>query len=276
MKKQAVYEYILKGSISPVKCIWQVQYSYTGNLAYHKEYEIHFIKKGKGYYFIKNKKYPFTHNNLIVIRSEEIHRFIPSKPPITIEKGSIYFPSSFIKNSKIKEIIESSPHIIKLGEREATLIEIIFRSITEEIERKETDWGDVIYYQTMVFISLLKRCSLKRSPTIRKNPRIGKIITFIEETFTKDITLSDIAKASFISPSHLSHLFKRETGLSIKQYIIQRRIMEAKNMLLEDYEEKVSVIAQKVGFSDFQLFNRAFKKITGLTPVGYRKISGRT
>ncbi|MCM8820409.1 MAG: AraC family transcriptional regulator [Candidatus Omnitrophica bacterium] len=253
-----------------------VHRSYTGNLAYHKECEIHFIKKGKGYYFIENRKYPFSHNNLIVIRSEEIHRSIPSNPPINIEKGSIYFPPSFIKNSKIKEIIDGCPHIIRLDEREATLIEVIFRSISEEIKKQEPDWERVVYYQTMVFISLLKRCSNKKSPTIKKNPMIERTISFIEENFTKDMTLSNIAKASFISTSHLSHLFKRETGLSIKQYILQRRIMEAKKILSEDYEEKVSVIAQKVGFSDFQLFNRAFKKITGFTPAGYRKISGRT
>lgn len=272
--KIPVYERILK--VLPVNCMWRMSYSYTGNLAYHKEYEIHFIKKGKGYYFIKNRKYPFSHNNLIIIKSEEIHRFISSETTTHIEKGSLYFLPSFInQHNEIKEVIDKSPHIIKLGEREATLIEIIFRNIAEETKTQEPEWEKIVEHQTMVFISLLKRCSLRKHPSIKKNPKIEKVISFIEENFTKDITLPDIAKKSFLSTSHLSHLFKRETGLSIKQYILQRRIMEAKKLLMDNYDEKISVIAKKVGFSDFQLFNRAFKKITGLTPAGYRRVSGR-
>ncbi len=258
-----------------IMCLWNPPQVYQSNLTYHREFEFHYIKRGKGSYFIKNRKYPFTHNNLIVIKSGEIHRFIPLTPYVYIEKGSLYLSPSFVKNREMKDIIDSSPHILKLGEKEATLIEVIFRNIADEMERQEANWEEIVHYQVMLFIYILKRCFLRKHPTIRENPRIEKIISFIEENFTKDISLSDIAKSFYISTSHLSHLFKRETGLSVKRYILQRRIMEAKKLLTEKYSEKVSAIAQQVGFSDFALFNRSFKKITGLTPSGYRRTSGR-
>lgn len=267
-------ENILKGVGYPVKCIWQTHSSPSGNLAYHKEYEIHYIKKGSGYYFIKNRKYPFTHNNLVIIKSEEIHRFISSTSSMYVEKGSLYFSPSLInKNRKMKEIMENSPHIVKLGEREATLIEIIFRSIIVEIGRKEIHWEEIVDYEIMTFMLLLKRCSARKNPAPRHNSKIESIMEYIEKHFSEDISLSDIAKKFFISESYLAHLFKKETGMPLKQYILQRRIMEAKKILTENPDIKVYAVANKVGFTDFALFNRAFKKITGLTPAGYRKTS---
>jgi len=268
-------EYLLQDR-HQVKCLWRKYETSPGQLAYHREYEIHFIKKGSGYYFIKNRKYPFSHNNLVVIKREEIHRFIPPTPAVYIEKGSLYFSPSFInKNQRMKDVLEVAPHIIELNEREATFVEIIFRNIANEIENTETNWEDIVYYHTMLFLSLLKRCSTRKYIPLTKNPVIESVISFIEENFPKDMALSDIAKTFFLSTSHLSHIFKKEIGLGVKQYILQRRIMEAKKLLTDNYNEKVSAIAKNVGFTDFGLFNRSFKKITGMTPSGYRKFSKR-
>ncbi|MCX8081985.1 MAG: AraC family transcriptional regulator [bacterium] len=272
MEKVLLQENILKNY--PVQCIWQRHFSSSGNLAYHKEYEIHYIKRGTGYYFIENRKYKFTHNNFVVIKSGEIHRFIPFNPPVHIEKGTLFFSPSFI-NREIKKIIETSPHIIRLGEREATLVEIIFRNISVEVATKEMNWEEIVHYETMALISLLKRCSSKKNPVPRHNPRVESIMNYIEGHFTEDISLSDIAKKFFISESYLSHLFKNETGMPLKQYIFQRRIMEAKKLLTEHPEKKVYTVAGKVGFTDFTIFNRTFKKITGMTPSNYRRISLR-
>ncbi|MDD3726414.1 MAG: AraC family transcriptional regulator [Candidatus Ratteibacteria bacterium] len=268
-----VYENLFrdKNYKNSVMCLWNPPQIYQGNLAYHQEYEIHFIKRGSGSYFIKNRKYQFSHNNLIVIRSEEIHMFIPSMPPVYVEKGSLYLSPAFInKNKKIKDVVDACPRIIKLGEKEATRIEIIFRSIISEIDKKDTGWEEIISYEIMLFILLLKRCSLKKSSVPEHNPRIESIMEYIEKHFSEDISLSDIAKNFFLSESYLSHLFKNETGMSLKQYILQRRIIEAKKLLIESPDEKVHTIARKVGFTDFALFNRAFKKITGTTPSNYR------
>jgi hypothetical protein len=213
-------------------CIWIPSQIYKSNLAYHYEFEFHFIRSGKGNYFIKSRKYPFAHNNLIIIRSEEIHGFIPFNPPVYIDKGSLYCSPSFInKNKKMKEIVKTCPHIIKLGEREATLTETIFRNIAAEIDKKETGWEEIIHYEIMTFMLLLKRYSLKKHPALKHNSRIESIMKYIERHFSEDIYLSTIAENFFISKSYLAHLLKNETGMPLKQYILQRRIMEAKKIL---------------------------------------------
>lgn len=273
---EPVYENLFrdKNYKSSVMCVWSPSQIYKSTLAYHNEFEFHFIKSGKGNYFIKNTKYPFSHNNLIIIRSEEIHGFIPYNPPVSIDKGSLYCSPSFInKSKKMKAILKTCPHIIQLEAKEATLTEILFRNIATEIDKKEAGWEEIVHYEIMIFMLLLKRYPLKKNPVPKHNPRIESILLYIERSFSEDISLSSIAKKIFISKSHLAHLFKNETGMPLKQYILQRRIMEAKKILTKSPDEKVYAIAKEVGFTNFSLFNRAFKKITGLTPTGYRKIS---
>ena len=279
MIKKASYETIItEKEMSPVKCRWNSPSSkiYPTNLAYHKEVEIHYIKKGTGSYFIKNRLYPFEKNYLIIIKSEEIHRFLPSGNNPLLEKGSLYLSPSFIKaDKKLYSTLKNCPHTIILSEREATLTEIILKNIADEINRKEKNWEEIVYYEVMLFISILKRYSIrKRKLDISQNSLTEKIIEYIEKNFTNRLLLSDISKEFSISESHLSHLFKRETGLSVKQYILQRRIVEAKKLLSEP-DIKVTAISTKVGFDNFSLFNRIFKKTIGLTPYNYRRISKR-
>jgi len=279
MRKDVKYENIIAKKVEyPVKCRWyplprSISKTY---LAYHEEIEIHFIKRGSGSYFIKNRLYPFEKNYLIIIKSEETHRFIPSGNNSLLEKGSLYISPSFIKaDKKLYSTLKNCPHTITLSEREATLTEIILKNIADEINRKEKNWEDIVYSEVMLFTSILKRYSIrKRKPDIPQNSIIEKIIEYIEKNFTNRLLLSDISKEFSISASHLSHLFKRETGLSVKQYILQRRIVEAKKLLSES-DIKVTAISTKVGFDNFSLFNRIFKKITGLTPYNYRRISKR-
>jgi len=279
MRKDVKYENIIAKKVEyPVKCRWyplprSISKTY---LAYHEEIEIHFIKRGSGSYFIKNRLYPFEKNYLIIIKSEETHRFIPSGNNSLLEKGSLYISPSFIKaDKKLYSTLKNCPHTIILSEREATLTEIILKNIADEINRKEKNWEEIVYYEVMLFISILKRYSIrKRKLDISQNSLTEKIIEYIEKNFTNRLLLSDISKEFSISESHLSHLFKRETGLSVKQYILQRRIVEAKKLLSEP-DIKVTAISTKVGFDNFSLFNRIFKKITGLTPYNYRRISKR-
>ncbi|MCM8820407.1 MAG: AraC family transcriptional regulator, partial [Candidatus Omnitrophica bacterium] len=259
MAKNAIQEYISKKCIYPIKCDFISGKPTSTNLRYHEEYEIHYIKKGAGYYFIKNKKYSFSHNNLIIIKSKEIHRFVSYDPPVYIEKRTLYISPSFMKNKVFKNIIDLSPSIINIEEKDATIIEFILKNISEEIEKKKINWKKIVHYQFIIFIYLLERIFSTHNEILTKNPIIEKITFYIEEHLAERITLSDISKAVFLSTNYISHLFKKETGLSVKQYILQRRIMEAKILLVKNPEQKLNVIAKNVGFSNFALFNRAFK-----------------
>ena len=100
-------------------------------------------------------------------------------------------------------------------------------------------------------------------------PVTAQIIKYIHENLSAKISLSDIGKLTFFSPVYCDTLFKKETGKSIIDYILDERINEAKKLLLEGLPLKQ--ISESVGFSDYNYFSRIFKKRTGYTPTQYYK-----
>ncbi|MBB6670138.1 response regulator transcription factor [Cohnella nanjingensis] len=99
---------------------------------------------------------------------------------------------------------------------------------------------------------------------------IGKIQAFIQDNLHKDLSRDDIAHSVYRNPAYLSRLFRKETGLSLTDYIAQAKIERAKR-LLTDTNDKISNIAEGLGYLHFSYFAKLFKKVTGLTPQEYRK-----
>ncbi len=98
---------------------------------------------------------------------------------------------------------------------------------------------------------------------------IDKIKHFIHEHYMEEITRNEIAGEFFLTPSYLAKLYKRKTGVNIKDYINEYRIQKAKE-LLKAGECNVGDVAEKVGFDNFSYFSTLFKKITGVSPKDYR------
>lgn len=96
------------------------------------------------------------------------------------------------------------------------------------------------------------------------------MLTHLDEEFSRE----RLAEQVYLNPAYLSRLFRRETGLSLTDYMVKLRMNKAKE-LLENSNEKVSDIAFEVGYANFSHFSKLFKKTTGLTPQEYRKAYGR-
>jgi transcriptional regulator GlxA family with amidase domain len=97
--------------------------------------------------------------------------------------------------------------------------------------------------------------------------RVGELI---KENPNQKLTLKQMARATNVSSSHLSHLFKTETGTSPAKYMKSARMREARN-LLETTSLSVKEITFSIGLADESHFVRDFKKTHGLTPARYRK-----
>jgi AraC-like DNA-binding protein len=93
--------------------------------------------------------------------------------------------------------------------------------------------------------------------------------TYIDNHFNKELNLDILSFARFTSKFHLLRLFKRYYGMTPKQYLVTKRIIESKKLL-----EKGMTIAEVcylVGFETPSSFSTLFKSKTGLTPSGYQK-----
>lgn len=92
---------------------------------------------------------------------------------------------------------------------------------------------------------------------------------YIIKNFNKNITLKEVADAVFLSQNYLSELFKKELNEGFYDFLSNYRINVSKQLLLTT-NLKVYEIAERVGYNDSITFGRAFKKITGTTPNGFR------
>ena len=108
-----------------------------------------------------------------------------------------------------------------------------------------------------------------------QNKNINEVISYVDEHFTEDISLVQLSGMFYIKESWLSMLFKRKTGKNYLQYISEKRMEEAKKLLV-DLTLPIYDVADKVGYTDAKYFSQLFKKITGELPKEYRnRIMGK-
>ncbi len=99
---------------------------------------------------------------------------------------------------------------------------------------------------------------------------IEKVKAYIDENLDRELSRNEIADRVFLNPEYLSRLFRKKTGQSLTEYITSQRVGAAIGLLVKT-SMPVSIIASKVGYSNFSHFSKIFKKTTGKTPNEYRK-----
>jgi AraC family transcriptional regulator len=122
---------------------------------------------------------------------------------------------------------------------------------------------------TALTACLLQRYSTTPSPA----PPSGKlpphawrnVVSYVEEHLQDDISLDEMARIARLSPFHFSRCFKAMTGTSPHQYVIERRVERAREMLTKS-NLSLSQIAVECGFSDQSHLTRHMKRLLGLTP----------
>ncbi|MBS5522340.1 MAG: response regulator [Clostridiales bacterium] len=99
--------------------------------------------------------------------------------------------------------------------------------------------------------------------------RINQIKDYIYRHLDTEVKREDIATALFLNPNYLSRIFKSETGISLKEFIIQEKMKMARAMLKSSLLP-ISIVAQKVGYGNFSHFSQAYKKTFGISPTEER------
>ena len=104
-----------------------------------------------------------------------------------------------------------------------------------------------------------------------QSPRITAVFEFIEANYHRPLQLKEVAATLGYSPAYLTHLVRRKTGRTVKQWIVERRMDCARKLLLAT-EESIAQIAEQTGYIDTAYFIRQFKQLHGKSPHQWRKI----
>jgi len=99
--------------------------------------------------------------------------------------------------------------------------------------------------------------------------RMRRVVDYIEAHLADDISLRDLAALAGLSTHHFGDAFKASTGRSPHRYLIERRILRAKELLI-GAEQSIAEIAISVGFASHSHFTDNFRRLTGTTPSRFR------
>lgn len=121
-----------------------------------------------------------------------------------------------------------------------------------------------------LYLQYIINITAKHIESASQDKAIAKSIQdYVDQHYAEDINRSVLTELFYLDEDYASKLFKKETGISFKNYIILKRIEVAKN-LLQNTTLPINTIAANVGYGNYSYFTRLFKKITGVTPIEYR------
>ena len=175
-------------------------------------------------------------------------------------------------------------------EVKVSMIEFVYclRSKFEETYKKKTDqwesdWKmDVVYkllksetldnmFEILYTVILQFRSLLSEENETTAQGIVGKVQKYIRRHLKEDISLNDIARYIDRNPTYISHVFRAATGETLFEYITRLR-MERAMELLRNSTMKIQEVAAEVGYDEQSYFSQVFKKYTGQTAGGYRKL----
>lgn len=103
----------------------------------------------------------------------------------------------------------------------------------------------------------------------QKDPLLHQILRYLNEHCTEDISVAQVAAQFHITPSYLSHWFKRRAGISPWNYVILRRLQRSNDLMYQGYSAEEA--CYQVGFDNYANFFRLYKKHTGISPSQFKK-----
>ncbi len=261
--------------------------------SHHRYYEMVYVKKGIAVFEIDGIKTTLAPNDIIIIKPQKVHtltvqdnsicEFIVLHFSFTSGNGKrgISYPSEISMEDFINFFTghHTGPFLKLKVNHKNEIITLLNRIVTEQAE--EQFGSEFLVYlfilELFVMISRVLKLEWERSIT-DDNPKQKELVQlaeqYIRDYFEREISLKDICGYVFLSPGYFVRIFKRETGHTPINYLINIRVERAKELLAES-DVKASDIALSVGFSNQQRLNETFKKITGMTPIEYRKSRGR-
>ena len=120
-------------------------------------------------------------------------------------------------------------------------------------------------------ISLFQqRVSAAAEPEKQEERAITGITRYLQEHLAEEISLSILAEQFHLNPQYISQLFKSEIGVNFLAYLTNIRMERAKKLLLST-ALSIGEISEQLGFGDYRVFTKVFKKSEGITPSQYRR-----
>ena len=240
---------------------------------YHDFDKILVFFKGNITYTIEGKSYTLIPGDIILVPQGDTHK-------VESEENSLYarlviylspqYLSSIEENGKsLRDCFlhskERYSNVVRLNEKGKEQLSVLAAGMRDEIRKNEKIGFDSLYQRTCLLqflISLNRKMqdeSIHFVNTNQCDKKIVEIIQYLNYHLTEEISIDGLAERFFVSKYHMMRRFKAETGYTIGNYINQKRLLYARELLKQG--EPVTKVYLDSGFRDHSTFVRAYKQM---------------
>ncbi len=248
-------------------------------LHHHDFYEVYFFLSGNVQYIIESRSYLLTPGDVLLISPMELHQPIFANDHRVYERIVLWIDKQFLDGFSLPDqsfttcFDTTVPGHTNLLRPEGVarqfltylLEQLIAESASEDPYREISSLTYLA--QVLIFLNRLARQQRRVEAVAAPDSAVYSVLGYINEHYHEDLSLDYLANKFFISKYHLSREFQRLVGSSVHRYIIQKRLVMAKQMLSEG--KPSSEVYQLCGFGDYSNFYRAFKAEYQISPKDF-------
>ena len=248
----------------------------------HDFYEVYYFIGGNVEYSVEGRTYDLQSGDLLLINPLELHqpRIAPDQQDyerIVLWINKNYLSELCYNKTSLTRCFDNTipdhSNLLRPSKMQQTYISAMLDEIINE--KNENGYAVEIATEAMIlrFLVELNRLTINSKSEKEKEESsstiIPDVLEYINSHFCEKLTLTSIADEFFVSKYYLSHVFNNVVGTSVHRYIMLKRLIHAKQMLLSGI--KSTTAATNCGFNDYAGFYRAFTAEYGVTPKEFVK-----
>ncbi len=263
-----------------ITCNHKINDHHTSPFHYHNQCELYLFLRGDVDFYTEKEAFKLQPGTLLPIRPNHWHKAqtVKNQP---YERFYLHFPlEEARKLSTTKTDLTTCFHtqelpMIYLNQEKRE--EFLFLGKTLQKILLQNSYGSDVLIRAilsqLLVIANNPTPSLLPKNLVQLPPLIAEMLLFIDQNLNSDLSIAAFAKHFFMNGAYLSRYFKKIMGLTLQEYIIDKRIEFAKELLA--YGLTLEEVVQRTGFGNYYHFIRAFKARVGISPGAFKKITPR-
>lgn len=243
---------------------------------YHEFHKMLLFLSGSLSYLVEGRTYTLRPGDLLLVPAHAIHQPIID-PESVYDRMVLWIQPKALEKQGLdacfRTCSRTGRYLLTREQYNYPELSKLLRSL-EVAERGEDLQDDVLSDALLrqILVQLCRATAGARSAPGQartvSDPKINEILDYINGNLNKNLSIDALSSRFYLSRSRLMHLFKQVTGCPIHQYVLQKRLILAAQLLLDGCS--VASAAEESGFYDYSAFLRAFRRAYNVPPGSYR------